>query len=74
MEDRCVACGIDVSDQSRQYCLNCERRTDNMNTKKQKDLRYLLRQKNYIRWINAKPPKWKIISYIKWLNERPPRP
>ena len=34
MEDRCVACGTDVSDQSRHYCLNCERKIDNMNQKK----------------------------------------
>ena len=72
MEDRCVACGIDVSDQSRQYCLNCERKTNNMNSKK--ELRYKIRLRNYIRWINTKPPKWKFISYIKWLGERPPRP
>ncbi len=45
-----------------------------MNAKKSKKLRYQIRRKNYIRWINRKPPKWKFISYIKWLNERPPRP
>lgn len=72
MEDRCVACGIDVSDQSRQCCFNCESKTNNMNSKK--ELRYKIRLRNYIRWINAKPPKWKFISYIKWLGERPPRP
>ena len=72
MEDRCVACGIDVSDQSRQYCLNCARESDIMNSKK--ELRYKIRLKNYIRWINAKPPKWKFASYIKWSKERPPRP
>lgn len=74
MEDRCVACGTDVSDQSRHYCLNCERKIDNMNQKKTEELRYQIRRRKYIRWINEKPPKWKFISYIKWLNKRPPRP
>lgn len=74
MEDRCVVCGIDVSDQSRHYCLNCEREKDNINQKKAEELRYQIRRRKYIRWINEKPPKWKFISYIKWLNARPPRP
>ena len=30
MEDRCVICGMDVSDLSRHCCLNCERKIDNM--------------------------------------------
>ena len=47
---------------------------DNMNSKKIKKLRYEIRRRNYIRWINQKPPKWKFISYIKCLKERPTRP
>ena len=74
MEDRCIICGEDVSDQSKWHCLNCEKETGSMNAKKVKELRYQIRRKKYIRWINAKPPKWRFISYIKWLNERPPRP
>lgn len=48
--------------------------TSYMKSKKSKQLKYYLRLRQYIKWIEAKPPKWKIISYIKWLNERPPRP
>lgn len=74
MEDRCICCGTDVSDQNKQYRLISRKEIDNTNKKKAKELRYQKRRRKYIRWINAKPPKWKFISYIKWLNERPPRP
>ena len=45
-----------------------------MNAKKSKELRYQLKRRKYIKWVNARPSKWKFISYIKWLGERPPRP
>ena len=72
MEDKCVICGADVSDQSRHYCLNCEVNINNMNTTAQSI--YKIRLKKYIKWINAKPTKCKLVSYIKWLRERPPKP
>lgn len=72
MEDRCVICGADVSDQSRQYCLGCKMEINDMSATKQ--LMYQNRLRNYIRWINKKPSKWKCTSYIRWLSERPPRP
>ena len=74
MEDRCVMCGTDISDLSKQYCLNCEIGVDNMNSKKLQALKFQIRCKNYINWINDRPPKWRFISYIKWLTQRPPRP
>lgn len=72
MEDKCIICGADVSDQSKWHCLNCERKINNMNTTAQSI--YKIRLNRYIGWVNTKPPKWKFISYIKWLNKRPPRP
>ena len=72
MEDRCIICGADVSDQSKWHCLNCERKINNMNTTAQSI--YKIRLHRYIKWVNTKPPKWRLISYIKWLKERPPRP
>ena len=74
MEDKCIICGADVSDQSRWHCSSCGKEANVMNKKKAKELRYQIRRRNYIRWINARPPKWKFISYIKWLKARPPRP
>ena len=65
MEDRCVFCGADVSSQSKWYCLDCEKEMNNMNSKKAKELRYQIRRRNYIKWINARPSKWKFIYYIK---------
>lgn len=72
MEDKCICCGADVSDQSRWHCPNCDRKIDNMNTTAQSI--YKIRLNRYIRWINGKPSKWEFISYIKWLKSRPPRP
>ena len=72
MEDKCIICGADVTDQSRWHCSTCEVNINNMNTTAQSI--YKIRLNRHIRWVNAKPPKWKFISYIKWLKERPPRP
>lgn len=72
MEDKCINCGADVSDQSKWYCRNCEVSANNINTTALPI--YITRLNKYIKWINDKPSKWKFISYIKWLNKRPPKP
>lgn len=74
MQDNCACCNDEISDQSKQYCINCEKRLNNyMNLKKVKELRYRIRRRRYIEWINRKPSKWRFISYVKWLKKIPPR-
>lgn len=66
MEDKCIFCGADVSDQGRWYCSKCEVQINNLDTTKQSI--YKTKPNRYIKKTNIKPTKRKFISLVQWLK------
>lgn len=66
MEDRCIFCGADVSDQGRWYCSKCEVQINNLDTAKQS--LYKTKFNRYINRTNVKPIKCKFTSFIQWFK------
>lgn len=66
MEDRCIFCGADVSDQSRWHCSKCEVQVNNLGTTEQSV--YKTKFNKYMNRTNVKPIKWKFTSFIQWFK------
>lgn len=66
MEDRCIFCGADVSDQGRWYCSKCEVQINSLDTTEQSV--YKTKFNRYINRTNVKPNKWKFTSFIQWFK------
>ena len=66
MEDRCIFCGADVSDQGRWYCSKCEVQINNLNTIE--ECVYKSKFNRYINRTNIKQNKCKFTSFIEWFK------